>query len=211
VSDWVRKSFAGAGLTQSPPGPYFDLLRAKYQGTVLLCIDISSSMRGDPLTQAIAGGEQFFAEAFEARYDCGLVLWNHAVATYVPVAANRSRLLGQLRAATSSGGTSLLPTLKLAARDLAPLTGDRVLCIFSDGGIGDRQPAIAASRALCAEGVRIVVRGLGASSASALAELVCPDQRADSHLIEDVDDIRAGIASMATGLTKHGSSLSAER
>jgi Mg-chelatase subunit ChlD len=211
MSDWVRKRFAGVGLTQSPPGPYFDLLRAKYRGLVLLCIDVSGSMSGDPLQQAIAGGEQFFNEAFEAGYDCGLVLWNHQVAAYAPVGTGRAELLGRLRGARSGGGTALLPTLELAKRDLAAEVGDRVLCIFSDGGVGDRGRAVAAARELCARGVRIVVRGLGPHASQALSELMCPGQREESSLIEDVDAISTGIASMAEGLTAGRTSLTTDR
>ena len=44
MSTWIRRSFTGAGLTQSPPGPYFEALRASLSGTVVLCVDVSGSM-----------------------------------------------------------------------------------------------------------------------------------------------------------------------
>lgn len=211
MSDWVRKRFAGVGLTQSPPGPYFDLLRAQYRGFVLLCIDVSGSMSGGPLRQAIAGGEQFFNEAFEAGYDCGLVLWHHDVAAYEPVGTSRAALLGRLRSAVSTGGNDLLPTLALAKRDLVPQEGDRVLCVFGDGDVGDRGPAVAAARELCALGVRIVVRGLGPHASAALSELMCPGQQEETSLVEDVNAISTGIASMAEGLTAARTSLTTDR
>lgn len=201
MSDWVRKRFAGAGLTQSPPGPYFAVLRAKYRGAVLLCIDVSGSMSGMPLRQAIEGGTQFLAEAFGAQYDCGLILWHHGVEAYVPLGTSRSELADRLEAARSTGGNNLMPTLQIAKQDLAPLTGDRVLCVFGDGDIGDPATAVPAARELCALGVRIVVRGLGSGATEALSALVCPGQRDDEQLIEDVQAISTGIASMAKGLT----------
>jgi hypothetical protein len=204
MSEWVRKRFAGAGLTQAPPGPHFAALRAKYRATVLLCIDVSSSMSGSRLPQAIAGGEQFLAEAFDARYDCGLVLWNHDVATYVAPGASRAELADRLGAALAHGGTSLVPALELARRDLAPLPGDRVLCVFGDGDVGDRDRAGALARELCALGVRIIVRGLGTGATSALAALACSGGEDQRELIADERSITAGIASMAKGLTRAG-------
>lgn len=201
VSSWLRKQFDGVGLTQSPPGPYFAALQAKYGGTVLLCIDVSGSMCGEPLSQAIAGGDQFLTEAIDAYYKCGLVLWHHGIEDYVSPDTPHSELLARLHSAVSTGGNQLLPTLKLAMKVLGPRQGDRVLCVFGDGDIGDRPSALAAARELCAMGVRIVVRGLGPGATEALSELVCPGQRDDDQLIEGVHDISSGIASMATGLT----------
>ncbi|OXM47045.1 vWA domain-containing protein [Amycolatopsis alba] len=201
MSGWVRKRFEGAGLTQSPPGPHFGILQAKYRGTVLLCIDVSGSMRGSPLRQAVDGGIAFLDEAFDAKYDCGLVLWNHDVEAYVRPGSSRAELTNRLEAAVSTGGNNLLPTLRIAKEDLAPLTGDRVLCVFGDGDVGKRGPAVGAARELCALGVRIVVRGLGHGATKALSALVCPGQQDEDRLIEDVRSISAGIASMAKGLT----------
>jgi hypothetical protein len=211
MSDWVRKRFDGVGLTQSPPGPYFAVLQAKYRGTILLCIDISGSMRGERLKQAVEGGTQFLAEAFNAHYDCGLVLWHHGIETYVPSGAPQAELTARLREATSTGGNQLLPTLEVAKRDLAPLTGDRVLCVFGDGDVGNRPNAIAAARELCALGVRIVVRGLGKGATESLSALVCPGERGESQLIEDVASISTGIASMAKGLSARRSISGSDR
>ncbi|KDN22108.1 vWA domain-containing protein [Amycolatopsis rifamycinica] len=202
MSEWVRKRFEGAGLTQSPPGPHFAALRAKYRSTVLLCLDVSGSMAGPRLTEAIAGGEQFLAEAFAARYDCGLVLWNHEIAEYVPPGASQAALTDRLGEAFSHGGTNLVPTLEVAGRDLAPLPGDRVLCVFGDGDVGDPARAKELARGLCASGVRIIVRGLGPGATSALSALACPGQRDERRLIADEKSIRTGIASMATGLSR---------
>lgn len=201
MSSWVRKRFEGAGLTQSPPGPHFGVLQAKYRGTALLCIDVSGSMYGGPLRQAIDGGILFLDEAFDAGYDCGLVLWHHDIEAYVRPGSARAEVADRLAAAVSTGGNDLLPTLRIAKEDLAPLTGDRVLCVFGDGDVGNRSAAVTAARELCALGVRIVVRGLGHGATEQLSALVCPGQQDEEQLIEDVHSISAGIASMAKGLT----------
>jgi hypothetical protein len=71
MSSWVRSNFEGIGLTQSPPGKYLEVPQRQYGGTMLLCIDVSGSMSGEPLQQAIRGGKQFLREAVDAYYKCG--------------------------------------------------------------------------------------------------------------------------------------------
>ncbi|HKS48317.1 MAG TPA: vWA domain-containing protein [Amycolatopsis sp.] len=201
MSSWLRKNFDGIGLTQSPPGPHLAALQAKYGGTVLLCIDVSGSMTGKPLREAIKGGEQFLTEAWGAYYRCGIVLWHDKVARYVAPDASREKVLSGLRSSVRSGGTNIVPALEQALKVFRPLTGDRVLCVFGDGDLGNRRRAVMLSRELCAMGVRIVVRGLGRGAAEALAELTCPGQHDDEQLITGEQHIGAGIASMAKGLT----------
>lgn len=201
MSSWVRSNFDGIGLTQSPPGKYLEVLQRQYGGTVLLCIDVSESMSGEPLRQAILGGELFLREAVAAYYTCGLVLWNGEVARYVAPDTRHSKVLDVLRSAESAGGTDLVPTLLVAKKLFESLPGDRVLCVFGDGDIGGKQ-AVPLARELCAMGVRIVVRGLGANATTKLGELLCPGAHAeDSQVIKDVNSIGSGIASMAAGLT----------
>lgn len=202
MSSWVRSDFNGIGLTQSPPGRYLEVLQRQYGGTVLLCIDVSGSMHGEPLRQAIKGGEQFLHEAVDAYYRCGLVLWNHEVDRYVAPDTRHSKVLGVLRNAESSGGNDLVPTLLVAKKLFQPRRGDRVLCVFGDGDIGRQPTVVPLARELCAMGVRIVVRGLGPGATAALERLLCPGTpHADSQVIEDVKSIGSGIASMAAGLT----------
>lgn len=201
MSLWVRNNFDGIGLTQSPPGRYLEVMQQQYGGTVLLCIDVSGSMRGEPLRQAILGGEQFLNEAVDAHYKCGLVLWSHVVSRYVTPDTPLEEVLDALRSARSSGGNHLVPTLLVAKELFTPLHGDRVLCVFGDGDVGSSPKVVPLARELCVMGVRIVVRGLGAGATAALSVLLCSgSSEENSQVIEDVQSIGSGIASMAAGL-----------
>lgn len=201
MGSWIRARFDGIGLTQSPPGPHLKALQARFGGTVLLCIDVSGSMSGEPLRQAVAGGQRFLAEAHDAHYRCGLVLWSNEVNLFLDPDTPRNLVAARLQEARICGGTDIVATLRLGLRVLGPIEGDRVMCIFGDGDLGNRSAAIALARELCAMGVRIVVRGLGPGATEALSALTCPGERDDRQLIEDVGGIAAGIASMAAGLT----------
>lgn len=203
-SSWFRQRFDAVGLTQSPPGPHLRRLQEKHGlagGTVLLCIDVSGSMAGRRLELAKQGGEQFLHEAVTARYEAGLVLWHGGVHRYVKPEPSGASALAALRRAHSLGGTNVIPCLRLAKRLFAPMGGDRVLCLFSDGEFGHRAQARQLARELCEMGVRIIVRGLGTHAADALDELACPG-RPDTHqVIRHEEAIGTGIASMAANLT----------
>jgi Mg-chelatase subunit ChlD len=201
MSSWIRRSFGGIGLTQSPPGAYLPKLQQRYAGYVLLCIDVSASMAGRRLTQAIAGGEQFLGEAEGAHYESGLVLWSGAVQQYVPPEAPLGEVVSALRKAKPSGGTWLSNALQLGIDVLPKYPGDRVLCIFSDGELADHAQSRELARKACAMGIRIIVRGLGPKAAAALADLACPGVQDDNQQIDDAADVASGIASMATGLS----------
>jgi hypothetical protein len=192
VSTWIRRDFDGIGLTQSPPGPHLAALQARHRGTVMLCIDVSWSMEGDPLREAI--------------YDCGLVLWSRHVERSLPPHAPLAEVIGTLRAAELGGGTDVVPALLHCKEIYEQMRGDRVVCVFSDGEIPRVKEAERIARELCAMGVRIVVRGLGPKAARTLGRLTCPGGEDDAQqVIVDVADLRAGIASMAGGLAKkHG-------
>ncbi|GLZ42325.1 vWA domain-containing protein [Actinokineospora sp. NBRC 105648] len=201
MSSWTRENFEAIGLTQSPPGPHLPALQARHAGDVLLCIDVSGSMSGRPLEQAVKGGVRFLEEARTAHYRCGLVLWGSKVNVHVPIGTPHDTLVKRLRSATIRGGTDIVPALKLAITEFADRTNDKVLCIFSDGGLTNRGQAIRLSQELCAMGVRIVVRGLGTEVAATLTRLQCPGTEQDRTTIPDVESLDKGIAAMANSLT----------
>ncbi|TDD49661.1 vWA domain-containing protein [Saccharopolyspora elongata] len=201
MSSWIRRDFGGIGLTQAPPGEFLPRLQERYGGHVLLCIDVSASMHGQRLEQAIAGGERFLAEADGAHYKSGLVLWSDVVQQYVPPEARLDDVVSALRKAKTWGGTVLSSALQLGIEVLPEYPGDRVLCIFSDGALGDHAKARELARKACAMGIRIVVRGLGPAAADSLADLACPGVPDADQQIDDAAGVAAGIASMATGLS----------
>jgi Mg-chelatase subunit ChlD len=201
VADWIRRSFADVGVTQYRPGQYLSVLQERYQGTVLLCIDVSGSMAGR-IHLAVAGAETFLTDALRAGYRVGLILWNHGVATYVPASAEGSAVRTGLRRTGAGGGTNVVPAIEIGVRDLGTLKGDRVMAIFGDGDIGPRDAAIAAARRAAALGIRIIVRGLGEHAAGALNEIAT--EGTESSLVAGDGDLSRGISSMARSLTALG-------
>lgn len=203
-ASWVRRTYDAVGVTQSPPGPHLEVLQGLLQGSALLCLDVSGSMAGRRLRAAVRGAEEFLAEARDAGYRVGLVLWHHDVATWVPPGAGAAPMSDALRRAVADGGTDLEPTLELAVRTLGPVPGDRVVCVVGDGDVGDARACARRAEEARALGIRFVVRGLGRSSAAALAAALTPGDDPDgAPLVHDVDGLSRGIASMARSLGRH--------
>ncbi|MGI9004307.1 MAG: vWA domain-containing protein [Pseudonocardia sp.] len=200
VASWVRRDFAGIGVTQYRPGPHLAAVQEHYRGRALLCIDVSGSMSGVPLCAAIEGGLDFLTEARQARYACGLVLWDDTVVAHLPTSSPDATVRRRLRAATGGGGTALAPTLRVVIDELGPLSGDRVVCVFSDGAIGDAVLAEQLAMQARALGIRFVVRGLGSGASSGLARALTPGEHETKQTVHDVGDLRRGIASMVADM-----------
>jgi uncharacterized protein with von Willebrand factor type A (vWA) domain len=166
VSTWIRRAFTSVGLTQCPPGPHLDSMQRKFVGgSVILCIDCSGSMSGYPLQQAVQGAGRFIGEAIEAKYDIGLMLWSDRVDVHVPLEPTATAAARALSAATIYGGTDLMPALWQCQRDLAGLSGDRVVAIFSDGEVSRLDEVLQTVAMMKADNIRFVTRGLGPGAA----------------------------------------------
>ena len=96
MADWVRRPFTSPGLTQIPPGRYLRGLQDRFGGgVVMLCIDISGSMDGKPILEAVRGAKNFVREAVAARYKVGVMLWNTKVVDFSePTADGKARPVG---------------------------------------------------------------------------------------------------------------------
>lgn len=201
VASWVRRNFGGVGVTQYRPGQYLAAVQDHLRGRALLCIDVSGSMRGR-LSLAVQGALDFLDEAREAHYATGLVLWDNRVKVHLPTTATDGAVRAALRGATTGGGTDLCPALRVALDELGPMRGDRVVCVFGDGDLGDAAGAGALAREARARGIRFVVRGLGDRASRGLAAALTPDGAEDDRdqTVHDVRDLRKGIASMARSL-----------
>ncbi len=200
---WIRRSFTAPGLTQIPPGAHLSAVQERFGGTVMLCIDVSGSMTGAPLVQAVQGARQFVTEAVAAHYKIGVILWDHGVVAVAEPTSDGLAAAGVLDAAWIRGGTNLLPGLIHCHRVLDGFTGDRVVAIFGDGDLGSQRDEVLARVArMKAENIRFVTRGLGSYAARVFGEI--SDEDPASATIADVSDLAAGIATMAVTLRSKG-------
>jgi Mg-chelatase subunit ChlD len=199
VAGWVRKVFTSAGLTQCPPGPHHDDLQRRFgRGSVILCVDVSGSMSGRPLEEAVNGARRFLAEAIDAKYKVGLILWSDNVDAHVPLSSSSTLAEGVLEGARIYGGTDLVPALHRCEQDLAGLGGDRVVGIFSDGEVIRLDQVLATVARMKADNIRFVTRGLG--RAASWLETISSDEDASAVEVSSVDTLADDIAAMSRTL-----------
>jgi uncharacterized protein with von Willebrand factor type A (vWA) domain len=203
MATWIRRSFTSPGLTQIPPGPHLGALQERFGGTVMLCIDVSGSMTGTPLAEAVRGARQFVTEAVAAHYKVGVILWDTSVAALAEPTSDGLAATAMLDGARIYGGTDLLPALVRCHRVLDGFTGDRVVAVFGDGDLGPTREVVLDTVAqMKAENIRFVTRGLGSYAAHEFGEI--SDEEPSSAAINNVTDLADGIAGMATSLKHYG-------
>jgi uncharacterized protein with von Willebrand factor type A (vWA) domain len=203
MAGWIRRPFGAPGLTQIPPGPHLGAVQGRYGGTVMLCIDVSGSMSGTPILEALRGARQFVAEAVAAHYSIGVMLWNHHVEAVCEPTADGQAALDLLAPVNAArGGNDLFIALEHGHQILNRFTGDRVVALFGDGDLTPKERALAKVAQMKAENIRFVTRGLGPYAAAEFGEISSEDPA--SAAINDVADLAEGIADMATSLRSRG-------
>ena len=104
----------------------------------MLCIDVSGSMDGTPIIEAVRGAGEFVAEAVAAHYNVGVMLWNTgvvALAEPTPDGATARQVLvkmaldgdGILRVTAHDGVSGALITQVEVHREGAMSTGQQAL------------------------------------------------------------------------------------
>jgi Mg-chelatase subunit ChlD len=203
VAIWIRRAFSAPGLTQIPPGPHLPQLQGRFGGTVMLCIDVSGSMNGTPILEAVRGATQFVAEAVAAHYKVGVMLWSHRVENVCEPTADGKAALALLAPVNRArGGNDLFTALNHCHQVLDRFTGDRVVALFGDGDLTPKAQVLVKVAQMKAENIRFVTRGLGPSAAREFGEI--SDEEPSTASIEDVADLAEGIADMATSLKHYG-------
>jgi class 3 adenylate cyclase len=165
----------------------------------MLCIDVSGSMDGMPILEAVRGAKEFVAEAVAAHYNVGVMLWNTYVVTLAEPTADgvaAMRLLEPVDRAV--GGNDLIGPLRECHQILDRFTGDRVVALFGDGDLTPKGQVLAKVAQMKSENIRFVTRGLGVMAAREFGEI--SSEEAPTAEVRQVEDLAAGIAGMAASL-----------
>ena len=201
-ASWIRRDFTAAGLTQYPTGRHLSAIQDQLGGSVVLCIDVSGSMSGSPLKQAVAGARRFVGEALDQHYSVGIILWDTGVAAQIALQRDAKALGRFLSQAAIAGGTDVFAALVTAENLLSGRPGDLVVAVFGDGDLGNRHRAITQADAMRRKNIRIVTCGLGAASARSLDEI--STEREAAPRTAAPDSIADAVAGLATGLRRGG-------
>lgn len=201
MASWIRRSFSAAGVTQIPPGLHLSALQSRFGGTVMLCIDVSGSMNGRPILEAVKGAREFVSEAVAAHYKVGVILWNtHVVDLAEPTADGVAAIKLLAPVNRAAGGNHLIGPLEQCHQILNGFTGDRVVALFGDGDLTPKDLVLAKVAQMKAENIRFVTRGLGAVAAREFGEV--SSEESSTAEVNKVDDLAASIAAMASSLKR---------
>lgn len=198
--NWTRRSYDATGLTQYPVGRHLRAVQDGLAGSVFLCLDVSGSMSGSPLRQAVEGCRRFVSEALDAHYSAGILYWDSGVVGHTAVTHDRGTLNSFLDGARIAGGTNVVPALVRCGELLDGRRGDLVIAVFGDGDLGDRSGAMREASRLAARNIRIITCGLGNVSAQELSAI--SSEVGDAPRVANSGQIADAIADMASGLTK---------
>jgi hypothetical protein len=101
---------------------------------VLLVIDVSGSMRGEPLNLARTGVRTFFRGLKEPGTVVKILSFNHVVRRCCDWTDNYAWAASQLKSLRAGGKTALLKAASAAVDDLRRQKGQKRLVLFTDGG-----------------------------------------------------------------------------
>lgn len=198
-NSWIRRVFESPGLTQVPPGDHLRTMQRRLGGgAVVLMIDVSGSMYGQPIAEAVRGAKLFVKEAVEARYEVGIILWHVEVVAACRPATDGAAALDILSQASAGGGNDLIGPLIHCHDMLDEYDGDRVVALFGDGDLTPKAQVLDRVARMKDENIRFVTRGLGEAAAREFGEI--SDESAEAAKVDRVEDLADGIAGMASAL-----------
>ena len=199
MASWIRRPFSAPGLTQKPPGPKLRMLQGRFGGTVMLCIDVSGSMDGPPILEAVRGAPAVRRRGRRRPLRRRRDALEHPGGGGVRTEPRREGGAGLLAPVDRArGGNYLLTPLEHCHQILVRFTGDRLVALFGDGDLTPKPEVLAKVAQMKAENIRFVTRGLGPLAAREFGEI--SDEEPSTASINDVDELAEGIADMATTL-----------
>lgn len=129
---------------------------------IVLLVDVSASMEGRPLRQAVAAADRFIQTVDLTRHRLALLLFAEEPVALQPLTDQRAPLQALLAEASAGGGTAPDLALGAARRELigARAEAARLILLLSDGGTDDPASARGEAERARQENISIAVVGL---------------------------------------------------
>lgn len=143
---------------------------------VLLLIDGSSSMLGEPLIEAQTAAREFLARCDLTRMEVGLISFATEVVLQSPATKNARRLHAAIDRLEAMGSTNLTDALALASSELSLNDVARYLVILTDGYPDAAESAVEQAQAIRGRGIEIVAIGMGDADQAYLRRLASSEQ-----------------------------------
>jgi molecular chaperone DnaK (HSP70) len=171
---------------------------------VLLLIDVSSSMTGQPLVEAQTAANEFLARCDFTTMEVGLISFSTSVALQAVATSNVRRLHAAVHRLEAQGSTNLTDALEMARGQLVADDRKRYIVILTDGYPDAPDSAVEQALAARQQGIEIVAIGTGDADRDYLRRLASSEQASifarSGELVQTFGHIARVIAEGGRGL-----------
>jgi uncharacterized protein YegL len=138
---------------------------------ILLVIDTSGSMEGQPLEDAKEEVKKVCKDLKDSGYRMGLIQFGAAVSVVHPLTEDLRKIQKAVEPLYADNGTPMAEGIFLALEQLANVTGNRVAILVSDGLPNDELLALNAAEQLKARGITLYTISIGNAGAEFLRRI----------------------------------------
>jgi uncharacterized protein YegL len=143
---------------------------------VFLLIDVSSSMSGQPLTEAQNAAREFLSKCDFTTTEVGLISFSTSVIVQAQATSNVRRLHAAIHRLETEGSTNLTDAMELARGQLVADDRRRYIVILTDGYPDAGESAVEQAIAARRSGIEIVAIGTGDADRDYLRRLASSEQ-----------------------------------
>lgn len=162
----------------SPPG----------KTRVMLLIDGSSSMMGEPLAEAQRAAREFLDRCDFTTMEVGLISFATHVVLQAGLTSNARRLHAAIHRLDAEGSTDLADALEMARGALVADDARRYIVLLTDGFPDAAEAAVEQAEAAKRQGIEVVAIGMGAADSEYLDRLA--SSQAASIFVNDGELVR---------------------
>jgi molecular chaperone DnaK (HSP70) len=171
---------------------------------VLLLIDVSSSMTGQPLIEAQTAANEFLARCDFTTMEVGLISFSTIVTLQSAATSNARRLHAAVHRIEAEGSTNLTDALEMARGQLVADDRKRYVVILTDGYPDAPDSAVEQALAARKQGIEIVAIGTGDADRDYLRRLASSEEASifarSGELVQTFGHIARVIAEGGRGL-----------
>lgn len=184
--DWVKKLEAVSG---KPVASF------KSSGNVYLVVDCSGSMsEGNKINQAKKGALGYADQAQRKGYSVGLIKFASCAEHILEPQNKIINISSIIDTMTANGSTNMAAAIQMATDKLIDKTGDKLMCIVTDGMPDDKKAALIAADKAKKEHIDIMTIGTDDADKDFLEEIAT---RKELSTKVSRDRLEQGIISMA--------------
>ena len=171
--------------------------------SLILAVDLSGSMSGEPLAKAQQAAQEFVQKLDLSNSSIGLMLFADSVKMSQDLCQNAKSLkkgIESWRIGEVGGGNSTQPFTQ-ALEELSQREDPRFLLVLTDGIWYDQPLAIRAADRCKEAGIEIIAIGFGGADRSFLQQIASSDENA---LLTNLNELSSSFSKIAQVLTESG-------